>query len=334
MTHAACAHDHPAAPRLVTAIKVSSRHVVNDGARTAAALRRHGAAAEPKIAKALAALWRDLRGVIHDADITGETVPPAWELAIREAVRAAVEGKLLPVIAGAAITASRHLRDEWRRSARKLDPQLEIADDLLEGWEWGGGAAGLRSWLETEAGLLITRITDAQLDTIRGILRAGTVDGSTVYQMASRIRETVGLLPAHADAVAAYRQALLDSGAAPATAERAAAREAQRLLTYRARNIARTETSAAWNRGMRESIEAGIASGDIAGDVVAKRWWVTDDERLCELCAPLDGMVVLMDEEFAPGVTEPPLHPSDRCVCQYLTLTTAEALDMGLNVVA
>lgn len=74
---------------------------------------------------------------------------------------------------------------------------------------------------------------------------------------------------------------------------------------HRSFTIARTETTAAANM-------AQIAVMDRAG-VQYKQWLTGRDARVCPLCAPLDGKVVRIDEEFEPGVFAPPRHPGCRC---------------------
>jgi HK97 family phage portal protein len=80
----------------------------------------------------------------------------------------------------------------------------------------------------------------------------------------------------------------------------------QKAKDYRTDRIARTETATAANQG---TLEAYKQSG-----VVKKKEWITaDDERLCDLCAPMDGEVVNIDDNFSAGISAPPLHPNCRC---------------------
>jgi SPP1 gp7 family putative phage head morphogenesis protein len=69
--------------------------------------------------------------------------------------------------------------------------------------------------------------------------------------------------------------------------------------------IARTETITGSNYGNLDIYrEAGIEK---------KQWYVAMDERTSEECLALDEVIVPIDEEFAPGVDAPSLHPSCRC---------------------
>lgn len=67
--------------------------------------------------------------------------------------------------------------------------------------------------------------------------------------------------------------------------------------------VARTEAAAAYSRG---SLLAYERSGVVGG----VEWLTTAP---CEQCAPLDGKVVPLGSEFAPGISHPPAHPACRC---------------------
>lgn len=71
----------------------------------------------------------------------------------------------------------------------------------------------------------------------------------------------------------------------------------------RARTIAITESASAYSKG---SIAAYRESGVVTG----KEWLAFDP---CEICAPLDGAIVELDEQFTGGFDHPPAHPNCRC---------------------
>jgi hypothetical protein len=74
----------------------------------------------------------------------------------------------------------------------------------------------------------------------------------------------------------------------------------------RARNIALTESNAAYSRG---SLLYYRESGVVAGVE-----WLVGPKPCEEVCAPLAGKVVPLGEEFAPGIEHPPAHPGE-CHC-------------------
>jgi SPP1 gp7 family putative phage head morphogenesis protein len=73
----------------------------------------------------------------------------------------------------------------------------------------------------------------------------------------------------------------------------------------RALKIANFELADAHSRG---SVLAWRQSG-----VVDRKEWIAEADA-CEICLPLNGMVVALDDEFAPGLLHPPGHPGD-CRC-------------------
>lgn len=72
----------------------------------------------------------------------------------------------------------------------------------------------------------------------------------------------------------------------------------------RAVAIARTESGTAYSLG---SIAAYKSSGVVTGIE-----WLTADAA-CDICGPLNGRVVKLGEEFAPGIAQPSAHTNCRC---------------------
>jgi len=103
---------------------------------------------------------------------------------------------------------------------------------------------------------------------------------------------------------------------------------AERYLEQRADVMARVQTFSALNFGRQMVFAEGIGQGIIPTS--ARKVWVTAiDERVCEVCAPMDGVAVPVLDRFAvlfpPPKTErgkdrgikklivPPVHPNCRC---------------------
>lgn len=74
----------------------------------------------------------------------------------------------------------------------------------------------------------------------------------------------------------------------------------------RAAMIASTETT-------RAAAEGSITGYEQSGVVVGKSWSVANDERVCPVCGGLEGITVPLRADFAPGIANPPAHPSCRC---------------------
>jgi len=85
----------------------------------------------------------------------------------------------------------------------------------------------------------------------------------------------------------------------------------------RARMIAVTETTRAYAEGQ---LIAGKEMQKEFPDVrVTKEWFTNVDDRVCEICEPLDGKVVDINEDFDGGISEPPAHVNCRCWIQTRT---------------
>lgn len=80
----------------------------------------------------------------------------------------------------------------------------------------------------------------------------------------------------------------------------------------RALRIAVTETTRAYARGQ---MQAGEDLQEMFPNMrVVKRWYTNNDDIVCtEICEPLDGEVVDLEEDFPGGIPEPPAHVNCRC---------------------
>lgn len=111
-----------------------------------------------------------------------------------------------------------------------------------------------------------------------------------------------------ANLLAAGRQIIGDGLAAGQTVEEITAQLQERgvaLSATKAEQIAHTETARAYSLGSKS---AWRASG-----VVDRMQWITTDHA-CPICEPLNGKVVGLDDEFAPGIAHPPeSHVACRC---------------------
>ena len=95
----------------------------------------------------------------------------------------------------------------------------------------------------------------------------------------------------------------------------------QNISVNRSKVIARTETIWAFNEG-------AVQGWQQSGVVEAKQWSVAQDDRLCPLCAPMEGKIVPLEGHFYElgefdvtggiqfeyeNIDHPPLHPQCRC---------------------
>ena len=90
-----------------------------------------------------------------------------------------------------------------------------------------------------ESGQLVTAITAQTRETLRVMVSQAFRQGVTVDELARQIREVVGLLPRQATALANFKSRLTGEGVTGLRIQELADRYRRRLLTQRARTLAR-----------------------------------------------------------------------------------------------
>jgi hypothetical protein len=152
--------------------------------------------------------------------------------------------------------------------------------------------------LETNSGELITGVSSDTLDSVRRVLASNHIQGLGAIAGARLVRSVIFLLPRHADAVVRYAEGLRLQGVSEQRVGQLADLYASRLLNLRASTITRTEV-------IRASMSAQVAywqqlqeEGIIDRDRTWMEWVVTEDDRLCPWCAPMDGKRVRIGEAF------------------------------------
>lgn len=205
-------------------------------------------------------------------------------------------------------------------------------------------SAQAQAFLERYTFPLIRQLADNTKEGIRTVVLDAFKGGGHPYVQARKIKTFIGLTDNQSQAVLNYRAALSSSstlgrsldrrlrdGRFDSTVERAirngaglsadqvdkmVARYQERFVQYRAQTIARSESLRASNKGQREVWREAKQRGLLPKDQ-QREWEVSGDERTCEICLPLDGVVVGLDEEFAPGILDPgDPHADCRCTAK------------------
>jgi len=199
-----------------------------------------------------------------------------------------------------------------------------------------------QSFLEAYDFKLIREITDNSHEAIRQIIQRAFKEGGNPIEQARKIREVIGLTARQEQAVANFRAALSDpstmrdalsralrDGRFDPTVLRAAqsqtplsavqvdkmtARYRERYLKYRSEAIARTETIRASAGGRRETWKQAEKQGLFGSKKASRVWHASGDTDTCGVCMDLDGEKTGLDEEFAPGIMDPP-DPHVTCRC-------------------
>jgi len=170
------------------------------------------------------------------------------------------------------------------------------------------------------AGQLVTRIQESTRQAIREVVADALRQGVSVRRQAQSIRQilvdSAGLDGPRARRLATFERALTDRGAPPSVVAQRVEEYRDRLITDRARTIARHETQSAAVAG-QEELWAQAADAGLIDATMQLEWITADDERTCPLCAPMDGQKVprgqLFVQEDGTTVARPPLHIQCRC---------------------
>jgi hypothetical protein len=199
-------------------------------------------------------------------------------------------------------------------------------------------------WALERAGRLVKDITDEVEGIIQEIV-ADAVEGDiSIAEAQRRIRRNVGLHErwrkavenTHARLLKQFRDSGLTEQQAIEQAQKAAEKYQDRLIRARAKNIARTEIATAQNEGRWVAWQQAGDAGLVNLQTSMKEWrtapeFVSSRTVVCQICAPLDGKRIPVDENFQTGlrahpdgIKMPPAHPSCRCRAVLVPLSFSE----------
>ena len=178
-------------------------------------------------------------------------------------------------------------------------------------------------WAQNHTADLVVEIAEEMRQQIRNVMAESTQGLLTYEQAARKIRTNLSLTSRDSAAVDSYysRQInkLVQSGMTIDKATEKASARADRygakLLRKRSQTIARTELANAASNGRRLGWETGVSEGYI--DPASTKEWVAEPDA-CDICGPMDGVSVPMNDEFPSGVMMPPQHPNCRCAAVLL----------------
>lgn len=170
----------------------------------------------------------------------------------------------------------------------------------------------VQKWLKEHTSELVKGISKTSRAALKRTLQEGIARGRHPARMARDLKRVLGLTERQGAALSKYWGALEKQGVPLDKIERRVQRYADRQLKYRAQTIARTESMTAVNRGRLQLWDQLVEDGALA-ETTAQEWLTSDDERVCPICAPLDGTKAKLGETFEGGFEAPPAHPNCRC---------------------
>lgn len=163
---------------------------------------------------------------------------------------------------------------------------------------------------------LVVEIGENTRNAIRIEIDKALKEGLSVDVTAKNIKNLIGLTERQAGAVTNFRKKMIASDVSQSRIDSYSKKYAERLLKYRAENIARTELMTAANQGHLEMINQLVDQGLVVADEVVRVWIVTLDDRLCKYCEPMNNQTTTINGFFNSGLGQlisPPLHPQCRC---------------------
>ncbi len=175
-------------------------------------------------------------------------------------------------------------------------------------------------WARTHSARLITEVSESVRESVRAVIADGFTSGIAPRESARLIRDIVGLTDRQAMAVVNYRFDLLEAGRSADDVARLAERYGKQLLNGRALTIARNETINSSLGGQQELWRQAVDKGLLDPEKTQRVFIVTDDDRLCPICAPMDGQQAGLEEPFIDGDGEPvSMPPSVHIACRCAT---------------
>lgn len=177
--------------------------------------------------------------------------------------------------------------------------------------------------IKTRTGNLITDVDATTrrsvVEMVEQSLLRNYVDGPNSRTLAREIKAGIGMHPTHAKWWANHRQRLIDEGLTGRNLEVASKKYQEKLIRYRSKMIARTETSFAISRGQTASWAQATQEGFLDADQ-KKEWVALLDNRTSDICMELHGQQIPVGEDFVfnagngGAVTSSPAHPFCRSV--------------------
>lgn len=189
-------------------------------------------------------------------------------------------------------------------------------------------------WIRDHGAELVTNLAQEQMYALNAmVFHFSGYTAVSPDEAAQQIRACIGLTKPQALANLRYYTTVKEEylkqhprgtvEAAERKAREAAARYAGRQHRYRAQCIARTELVYGYNAGLYGATKDAQAQGYIGS--CQKRWVTAHDNekhnRVCSVCAGLDGESVDMDACFSNGKLMPPDHPQCRCVMDFIEVS-------------
>ena len=209
------------------------------------------------------------------------------------------------------------LEPAWLAAFKKAGTPLAeaIADKSYSTFKFNPAWKWIDAWTKSNGSQLVTRLSDEQRAAMQALIRHFTVDEPiNPIEAARYIRPAIGLTEQQTVWLTNYRPGLMSEGITGHRLEQLVAKKAESYLRSRAKIIARTEMARGWGHGQQNTMREALNEGKFPGRQCYKTWFTAQDERVCQICGPLDSEKVPIDDDYSIGVSVPSdSHVSCRC---------------------
>lgn len=154
----------------------------------------------------------------------------------------------------------------------------------------------IRGYIDKHTSDLVVNVQKDTQDIIRAATTRSFTEALSPRRVADSIKDSIGLYPKLEQAAMNYRSGLDKQGVPPVRADKLEDAYRDKLLDYRAMTIARTEVRRAQNYGQL-SVWKQAADNDLIDRATAKKVWIVDGKP-CEICEPMDGIAVGLEEQW------------------------------------
>ena len=250
-------------------------------------------------------------------------------LSVLENLRTAVQ---VSTIAAAIETGRLDLVEAGSKFAAFQMAMEGLQDDMVKALSMGGalGVAELKkgtlildlkrpqvqAWVKNHTAEFVRNVSLSSQEAVKSIIMDAYITSRPPRDTAKSIKRVVGLNERQAKAVANFERNLKAKGLKASLIDKKVGKYSEKLLDYRAYTIARHESLTAVNQGRFQSWRQMQDEG-LLSPVQEHQWVTSKDERVCDICEPMDGDQVLIGESFTTGlggsVEMSPAHILCRC---------------------
>ncbi|CAB4193341.1 Phage head morphogenesis domain containing protein [uncultured Caudovirales phage] len=223
-----------------------------------------------------------------------------------EPVRQALDSAGMSVMRIAGRDAGEAL-DRWAQRSTTTTPN--VATDV----RFDPSDVTLVSDLRRSGDLFWSQLMQDTIKATKDEIERSYYNNDSAAAMADRLQMVSGLTTKQAESLDRVRKTLAKGPLTPVQRDKILRESADRMLAYRSESITHTELNRIVNSGAKSYWDQMARRGMLDYNTTLVRWNTHPDEKLCPVCAPLDGTYTVINGQFDSGVVSPPLHPHCRC---------------------